>query len=1179
MKFQLFLTLITLFPSLLFSQDKTVDEKWFNGSLKKHLVQRGQDTLYFEYGYENGQTALKRWGKDSLYFYSYEGAIVEKYFGSIGLEYGRYTADSIIQYDAEGRRELIRVKRGFDTFKSYFYDADEVVYTKTYSAEGNYENRKPDNTLWTRGSFVISTYDKKDTLFSQNGKIQAIIQENELFQQRDKRYRLFDEKGHILYESEGETVLKLEKDNSECLYGFQNQKGDWVIPPQYENVKSLGLQYYIASTFNSAVILNQKGEKIEGTECEFLETLNPHAFCWSMYGLSGQTNEYLIMPNFSYETALLNLDFENTNLLKFRKNGKYGVIDARGNVLLPPQYQDVRKHEAGFFEVRIGKKWGLVDASGRIIVQPIYTDVAFSKKPKVFITSDTINLKALKNGFRPAKNGLVNDQSQVIVPLGNFYITALNNGNFYFQNDNNRYHLFNADKGFLVDTTYNIDWLVRDKYFRVSNPKNGLGGIVDMDGNIVAPLEYLDIKHIDVSRRPLFNIFGLKTKDGKWGIYNTDAKNWAYSPVLDDVSYVFCYLGNSSSGSEPLGNTFQYYRPSHFAIKKNGKWQILNKDFNPSPLLNGGFDYYGFTDEDNSFNERPSWFLVKDKKLQFYTAASFPLLTSFNKNTGFKKKQKIFKSKTLDGIELLYNESGDLLAPPQYKLKNLANHYAIVEDSVTKAQKLLSFDGTMKDLLPQYNVRKVNIEKNIALVEDPKTKLIGVVNMEAKVLIPVKNFAGVFSEHENVLWIRPDFPNIPKDSFIYYHEYHLNALDSNWHLYNLVGQQLSGTAFQKPFHFYNSIGIGLVSDKMGLWNDKGEVVIPPQYKYILRDTIDNIYYLAREWADSSLTFGFADSTGRIIKSADFRMMSPFFGDYALAIEKGQKGIIDKKGQWICPPEPNALINFKGALIDSLILKSYKPEDYKLYTSKINPHTHHIFRGLNGNNRAFGFELGSYFHPLGYYDSLTVENQTAITNICLDVLMPSYILPERVYFYDRVDDSLVISPLFLNTVFHGVPEMHRLKITQKEYDSKVRLYNNKFDAAIVLEDFKVNDRFINVITNSWRLDFRSHNFYFKNGYWKKLEINEVLNLSYSNILSLNNILMNKIKELKNEDLDCSNSASYFDVGSKVCYITPAGIEFQYQRRKGKYFEDRQNEWNSVNISLTWSELTHFIKMKP
>lgn len=1175
MKNWLTLILILCISSFISAQEKVIREDWYNGSLKKHLILRGGDTLYFEYGYENGQTAIKRWGQDSLYLYGYGGNIFEKYFRNVRFGAWRYSADSIISFDSKGRRETIWVKIDSVTSKEHSYDADECVYiTKRFRSY--YENRLPDNTLWSKGTFELPSFDRQDTLLYSNGKIQAIIHTNELNSKAaSSLYRLFDDKGDILYESKGRNIIIPEKDNLECLYGFKNQQGEWFIKPQYDNVKLLGLQHYIASTMDKALLMNLTGEKIGGTEYEFLEELNPQESCHPAYK-QWQTNYRLLFPDMYYRRVQSRLDFGNAMLLKCRKNGRYGVIDMVGNVLLPPQYQNVRKHESGRFEVQIGKKWGIVDSKGNVLVQPVYTEVSFTKNLNVFISTDTFQATP----YTRHQCGLVNDQSQVLLPTDFRDIRSYENGNFYVHDNNGNDFLFNPEKGRLIDSSYRLSYFGDAAYLKVYNPKNRRVGIISIDGDIILPIEYTDIRLLNFSDDNLLDILIIKNEKGKWGFYSLIKKDWLYKPNLDEVCFLPYFLGNRRIGYEGLGNAQEYNRPHYFGVKKEGKWQIWDRTLKLYSAIGTDFDYLGFEVNKASNEGEVFLFLVKNKKVQFLSASSFPLTTDFRDNYDFKKHKK-FLLKTFDGIELLFNTNGDLLFPPQYKLKNFVKEYAILEDTLTHKQKLLSPDGSIKDFLNQYKILKADIENNVIVVEDPQTKLVGVVDRDGQEVIPIKNFAVIAPNDNNVIWVRSDFPNIRRDSVIFYHNMGLNALDSNWHFYDFRGQRISTQPFQKPFKFFNSIGVGLVNNKMGLWNDKGKEVLPPQYKFILRDTIDNTYYLARQWADSSWTYGFADSTGRVIRNTDFSMLSNFYGNYALVIENNQKGIIDKKGNWLCPPDENALVNYRGCIMDTLISPFYKNNTYYTRYGSDSSRSRFIFR--NDYDRGMTIDINSYSHVFKGFNSLTREKQNIFLNACLDVLFPSYTLPNVDFYQERLDDSLILSPLFLNRIFYGTPMMYLMGHRKNNFD-KFYLYTSPHISHIALSDFKIEQNFINIISFSWSKGFQSYSFYLKSGIWKPIKLHEILSLSDANISGINSLLMNKIKELKGENLDCNSGASFFEMGSKLCFITSKGLQFHYKRvsekdAQDKYLGENKSQWNSAAILLTWDELQPFLKLRP
>jgi WG containing repeat len=66
----------------------------------------------------------------------------------------------------------------------------------------------------------------------------------------------------------------------------------------------------------------------------------------------------------------------DTPLFRFEKNGKAGFIDARGKIVIPPQFDVGWFAEEDFVEgvspARIGENWGFIDAKGKWVIQPQY---------------------------------------------------------------------------------------------------------------------------------------------------------------------------------------------------------------------------------------------------------------------------------------------------------------------------------------------------------------------------------------------------------------------------------------------------------------------------------------------------------------------------------------------------------------------------------------------------------------------------------------------------------------------------------------------------------------------------------------------------------------------------------------------------------------------------------------
>ena len=55
--------------------------------------------------------------------------------------------------------------------------------------------------------------------------------------------------------------------------------------------------------------------------------------------------------------------------------GKWGLIDAKGNYVAEPAYDEIREAREGRIPFRLGAAWGFLDATGRVSIAPKYLTV------------------------------------------------------------------------------------------------------------------------------------------------------------------------------------------------------------------------------------------------------------------------------------------------------------------------------------------------------------------------------------------------------------------------------------------------------------------------------------------------------------------------------------------------------------------------------------------------------------------------------------------------------------------------------------------------------------------------------------------------------------------------------------------------------------------------------------
>jgi hypothetical protein len=99
----------------------------------------------------------------------------------------------------------------------------------------------------------------------------------------------------------------------------------------------------------------------------------------------------------------------------------------------------------------------------------------------------------------------------------------------------------------------------------------------------------------------------------------------------------------------------------------------------------------------------------------------------------------------------------------------------------------------------------------------------------------------------------------------------------------------------------------------------------------------------------------------------------------------------------------------------------------------------------------------------------------------------------------------------------------------------------------------------------------YNFYRQNNRWEELKINDLLQIQGEKRWQMNDLITQKIKNLKDQQIDCSNAAAFISTAETRWLLTKDGIDFCFDSTVS-------SSGNFVIISFTWAELQPFLKMK-
>ncbi len=253
-----------------------------------------------------------------------------------------------------------------------------------------------------------------------------------------------------------------------------------------------------------------------------------------------------ILTNYEKVQAIENSDgndiwYEN-NVLKFEEDGKYGLIDFDGKLILKAEYDNIYALEGIEKNIIIEKngKKGLVNTSmGEVIIQPEYTEIS------------TLT-KTYENGYIVNQNGkfgvISADAKIVLEPIYDGIKNVTSNGN-YAVVEAGKVKLINSSGETKLTSGFDDIHEINGENMIVIS--NGMYGVIKLDGTNVISNEYEDLTYI-------YGTNYIAKKNGRYGIISEEGN------TLVDFTYV----------------SMQYIKTADFiqAEKDNYKTDLIDRN-------------------------------------------------------------------------------------------------------------------------------------------------------------------------------------------------------------------------------------------------------------------------------------------------------------------------------------------------------------------------------------------------------------------------------------------------------------------------------------------------------------------------------------------------------------------------------------------------------------------------
>lgn len=289
------------------------------------------------------------------------------------------------------------------------------------------------------------------------------------------------------------------------LYYFIKENGK-----KYEIAKVNEYNYFVLKSGNTSGVIDKAGNLIIESNYDDIKIPNPEKDVFVCYKngttkiLNSQKQEkltdYQSVEPIQLKNITTNLMYEKT-VLKYEKNGKYGLVSLEGKKITGPIYESIEglPYKEGELLIKKDGKYGVINIKGNELIKNIYDQISVDG----YYTTDNgyqyagyIVSNTTEEGYR---YGYVNYKGKVVLKPEynqlsrtididddeNAYIIAAKNGQFGIMK-NNEQLLPNEYQSIVYDEGNDIFTIEKSKKY----------GVTNKDGKILVPTEY---KQIDVT--------------------------------------------------------------------------------------------------------------------------------------------------------------------------------------------------------------------------------------------------------------------------------------------------------------------------------------------------------------------------------------------------------------------------------------------------------------------------------------------------------------------------------------------------------------------------------------------------------------------------------------------------------------------------------------------------------
>lgn len=352
---------------------------------------------------------------------------------------------------------------------------------------------------------------------------------------------------------------KLEREGKN---GIINLKGEILIEPVYDEIKIPNPQkpVFVCKNGEQINVLNDKAEEIL-TQYEQIDAVE----------LNG------IVSNMPYEK----------NVLKYKQDGKYGLINLEGKKITEPIYEEIASlaNKEGEFLVTKDNKYGVINNKGATILANKYDGIVgdgyYTEEQHYSLSGYVVTIRT-KEGYR---YGYMNNKGkQILKPEFNNirrFLLIEGKDTYLEVAKNGQVGILKNGKEILEYKYQDIEYNPTNKTFKLE--RNSKYGVCNLDGKIIVPIEYEDIRtaglYLQVTKNSeteTFDLNGNKVEDVVYQAIHTTENN-QYNITVDKSEKYGIIKENKDIMVDNQYSYIEYLQDDFFiAVKEDGKIGVIH---------------------------------------------------------------------------------------------------------------------------------------------------------------------------------------------------------------------------------------------------------------------------------------------------------------------------------------------------------------------------------------------------------------------------------------------------------------------------------------------------------------------------------------------------------------------------------------------------------------------------